>query len=251
MTADDLIAALDIPADARVDQRVSKRLLVENGAPTAADKRKINEGIEELRWLAALKPSTIGVPLFRDTTREYLEIAVLRVVLREQAKVPRLVELIHRAIPYPVVLMLGDSPVGVSLAHKRWSQNEGGKTVLDGDPVTVTVSQEDDDTHTRPFLAALALGRQPRTNLYALYQGWLDTLYAYLAARRTGQFTMAEAPAAYLSRREALETCERLEAEADKLRVAAAKERQMARQVEMNLRLQRIEAELAEARAAL
>ena len=62
MTAASVIAALCLPADARMDQRVPKKLLVENGAPTAADKHQINEGIEELLWIAALKPATIGVP---------------------------------------------------------------------------------------------------------------------------------------------------------------------------------------------
>ena len=53
MTAGTVIAALGLPAEARVDQRVPKKLLVENGAPTAADKRQINDGIEELLWLAS------------------------------------------------------------------------------------------------------------------------------------------------------------------------------------------------------
>ena len=44
----DLVAAFDLPPETTVDQRVPKKLLVENGAPTAADKRQINEGIEEL-----------------------------------------------------------------------------------------------------------------------------------------------------------------------------------------------------------
>ena len=86
MTADPIIAALRLPVNARVDQRVPKKLLVENGAPTAADKRQINDGIEELLWLAALKPSTIGVPTYRDETREYLEIAVLSLTLRAGAR---------------------------------------------------------------------------------------------------------------------------------------------------------------------
>ena len=88
-----------------MDQRVPKKLLLENGAPTAADKRHINEGIEELLWLAALKPTTIGVPDYRDDVREYLEIAVLRLSLRAGAKVPRLVEMVHRAVPYPLLLI--------------------------------------------------------------------------------------------------------------------------------------------------
>src|SRR5450759_1715232 len=132
-----LLAALDLPAGSRVDQCVPKKLLLENGAPTAADKRYINEGIEELLWLAALKPTTIGVPEYRDDVREYLEIAVLSLSLRPDAKEGRLVELIHRAIPYPLLLVAKQSDnVTLSLAHKRWSQGEAGKTVLD-DAVTL------------------------------------------------------------------------------------------------------------------
>ena len=37
MNSDRIIAALALPPEARVDQRVPKKLLVENGAPTAAD----------------------------------------------------------------------------------------------------------------------------------------------------------------------------------------------------------------------
>ena len=107
MNATEIIAALDLPAGARVARRVPKSLLVENGAPTAADKRHINEGVEELFWLAALKPTTIGVPEYRDDVREYLEIAVVRLSLRASAKVGRLVELVHRAVPYPVLLLAG------------------------------------------------------------------------------------------------------------------------------------------------
>ena len=55
MTFDWVIVSLAIPDDARVDRRVPKKLLVEQGAPTAADKRQIQDGIEEMSWIAALK----------------------------------------------------------------------------------------------------------------------------------------------------------------------------------------------------
>ena len=38
-----MISALGLPASCRVDQRVPKKMLVENGAPTSADKRLIND----------------------------------------------------------------------------------------------------------------------------------------------------------------------------------------------------------------
>jgi len=49
-----LIDALALPTDVRVDQRVPKKLLLEQGAPTAADKRQIQNGIEEMLWIAGL-----------------------------------------------------------------------------------------------------------------------------------------------------------------------------------------------------
>jgi len=60
---------------------VPKKLLVEQGAPTSADKRVINDGIEELYWIAALKPTIIGVPEFRSDEREYQDISVLTAIL--------------------------------------------------------------------------------------------------------------------------------------------------------------------------
>ena len=186
-----VINALAIPPDARVDQRVPKKLLVEQGAPTAADKRQIQDGIEELLWVAALKPTNIGVPAFRDDVREYLEIAVLTVTLRSTAKPPRLIELIHRAIPYPLVLVAEHGgALNLSLAHKRWSQGEAGKVVIED--VRQAPFQPDTPTaEEASFLASLAVSRLPNRDLFALYQGWLDRVAALEAARITGTFAAA------------------------------------------------------------
>ena len=107
MTPEQLVESLDLPPQAMVNQRVPKKLLVENGAPTAADKRLIQDSIEDLFWVAALKLDTIGVTAYRDDTREYLALAVLTATLRSAAT-PRLAELVHRAIPYPVLLIVAE-----------------------------------------------------------------------------------------------------------------------------------------------
>ena len=252
MNAADVIAALDLPAAARVDQRVPKKLLIENGASTAADKRRINDGLEEVHWIAALKPGTVGVPEFRDATREYLEIAVLSAALRTDAEADRLATLIHRAVPYPIFLMTsqGDA-LSLSLAHKRWSQVETDTTVLDGAPVLVNLQSGRAEGIVVSVLRALPVGCQPRTNLYALYQGWIDTLAALLAAAITGRFTVSQSPEQAAARRSALAECARIEALMVRLRAAASKERQVARQVELNLELRRAQTEHAAARAKL
>ena len=191
MSSLDLIAALALPDGALVDRRVPKTLLIENGAPTARDKRRIREEVEELRWLAALKPTTVGVAAYRDAEREYLEIAVLQLTLRAGARAARLTELVHRAVPYPVLLTArqGDA-TQLSLAHKRWSQGETGKIVLDGDVVAVALGNAAAVDAETAFRDALALTRQPRASLHALYQGWMNLLLALRVAGVTGAFVV-------------------------------------------------------------
>ena len=266
MKAQTLIDALRLPDGCRVDQRVPKKLLLENGAPTAADKRLITESIEAIQWVAALKPNTIGVPDYRDSLREYLEIAVLAVTLRgvlKPAGRSRLAELVHRAVPYPMVLVLVEErTLTLSLAHKRWAQNEADKVVLEGHPQMAQMdadNSEPPDSHLREsassadqaFLLSLALGRQPQITLHALYQGWMDCVQALLAARLTGIYRISTTPEQAAARRQALADCERLDAEITRLRAQATKEKQLARRVELNLTLKRVQAERAAARGNL
>lgn len=244
MRAGVVFAALNLPAAARVDQRVPKKLLLENGAPTAADKRLVNEGIESIRWLAVLKPATCCIPEFRNETREYLEISVLQMTLREQAKEARLVELLHRAVPYPVLLLVerGDS-LSVSLAHRRQALKEAGKVVLDGELVAVAMRPADSSIQAA-FLQAMDLVRQPRTSLYTLYQGWLDTAVALQASVLTGVFKLLDSAERAQQRHQALHASFILQGQITSLRAAAAKASQMARQVEINLEIRKLEGEL-------
>ena len=252
MKAEDVIAALDLPASARLDRRVAKKLLLENGAPTAADRKAINDGVDELKWIAALKPTTIGVPPFADEVRDYLEIAVLQLTTRPGAKDQRLASLVHRSVPYPVFLVLGDGrQIVISTAHKRRSLGEQGKTVLDDDGVAVQVDEAGDAVWLPAFLNSLGLANQPKASMLTVYQGWIDTLVALLAARVTGQFVVLHAQAETDARREAISDYARTTTEMASLRKAAARETQLPRQIEMNQELARLRATQSEARAKL
>lgn len=249
MKADDIIAAFNLPPEAQINQRVPKKLLVENGAPTAADKRQINEGIEELLWLAALKPTTIGVPEYCDDVREYLEIAVLSLTLRPDAKTGRLVELIHRAIPYPLLLVAEQSDnLTLSMAHKRWSQGEAGKTVLEDNVLLCNLIQH---ACTSALLEGLSLSRQPRTHLRDLYQGWVNCLEAFQAAQITGRFVLPTSDEAALARRASIADHNGLTQHICALRAQAERATQMNNRVELNLEIKRLQDERAKVLAGM
>lgn len=244
MILQNLVAALELPASCRVDQRIPKKLLIENGVTTAADKRNISEGIEEIQWVATLKPTSIGVPEYRDEIREYLEIAVLHIALRQDAKASRIAELTHRAVPYPILLLLTEqNQLTLSIAHIRWAQNEAGKVVLDGGLVAVDLNEPTPAPEVfTAFLQALSITRQPRDNLRMLYQGWIDILTALQAAQITGQFVTSTNPEQAAARRAALHRCRDIDSQIAILRTSAAK-KQVARQVEINLEIKKLQAD--------
>jgi hypothetical protein len=255
MTADAemgaIVDALGLPSDARVDARVPKKLLLEQGAPTQSDRRAIQDGIDELHWFAACKPATIGVPSFSDDTREYLEIAVVGCALRTDAKgnpakAARLVELIHRAIPYPVLLVTADeSDIAISTAHKRRAQNDAARTVIERVVSEAALRPVTASGIEATFLQSLALSRQPRADLYALYGGWQARIEELGAARLTGAFRSTDDAEAIARRRAALATHARLAKEIETLRGKAKREKQLSRRVDLNMTIQRLAAELA------
>lgn len=256
-----LISHLGLPQESRVDQRIPKKLLLDQGLPTAADKRAVQEGIEELFWVAALKPGTIGVDAFKDETREYLEIAVLAMDLRAAptghggkpgtVSVDRLVELLHRAVPYPVLLLVNQGVRwAVSTAPKRHSQGEAGKVVVEEVQTTGFLRLAQPSAAEADFLRSLALAGLPKGDLQDLYLGWSDRILGLRALPLLGAFTVPVDRDQSRQLRGSLEACSRIERDLASFRARAAKETQLSKRVELNLAIRRLEVELAALREA-
>ncbi|MCU0924202.1 MAG: DUF4391 domain-containing protein [Burkholderiaceae bacterium] len=249
MTVDEFLQMLELPDATRVQQRVPKKLLVEHGAATPHDKRLIQDGIDEITWLASLKPHLTGVPAYEDEHRHYREVAVLSLTLRAGTRPARLVELLHRAVPHPVLLAtMVDQTLSLSVAHLRKSQTEGHQTVLDGPLLSVVMPADGGEP---AFRAALSLAVLPRSDLYALVQGWMDTLAALDVAQETGSFRPSASREQAAARHAALQQLRLLRALAAELRNRAAKERQLARQVALNEELRAVQAQAEQLRQQL
>ncbi|WP_216327804.1 DUF4391 domain-containing protein [Deinococcus aestuarii] len=243
-----VLAALNLPPTAEVGQRIPKKLLLEHGTPTAADRRLIEAHVAELRWEASLKPQTVAIPGYSSETQTYTELAVLTLTLRETGlgtgKSGRLAELVHRAIPYPL-LLLSVAPearsVAVSVSHKRHSQAAEGQVVLEHAPVSVLLGSVP-SPHDPVYLTHLGLGGHPTPHLYALYDLWVRAGLAHAGARISGRYQLSEDSVALRSR---LAEHARLEREIAGLRAEARREKQLGRRVELNLRLRTLEIEKA------
>lgn len=246
MTADAILAAFALPAQAVTRVKVPKKTLAENAANSAADRKLIAEGVEEIVWVASLKPTTVGLPAFRDEAREYLEIAVLTAEWKPGGKGHRLRELIHRAVPYPTLLVSADG--SLSAAHIRRSGSDATATVLDGEVESATLL--DGDPASAAFLASLPLTGLPNPDLFGLYQDYIDRMTALAVARVTGTFAVVP-PAVAARHRAGLDVLAELDADISRTKKNAESASQIAKRVEYNVTLQRLTASRAALLTAL
>src|SRR5690554_4154687 len=124
---------ISFPEAALLGKRVPKRQFFVSGELGTSDKKLFRDNVKSVYWEYTLKPSTCPVLPYRDNEREYLEVAVLQIEMSTQKGHKRIAEIIHRVIPYPLLLGFytetGD--IALSIAPKRFSQAEHGAFVVE------------------------------------------------------------------------------------------------------------------------
>ena len=243
---------LALPDACHLGKRVFKKLFHEHAVLGVTDKKAFAEDIDTITWQYTLKPSTIPIQPFDDDQREYHEIAVIQVDLKTQRRTSRIAEVIHRAIPYPllVVFVLGEA-CAISLAHKRFSQAEKGAIVAEEFVLTDWLNLSDPTPTQRAFLDSLSLRGLPNTHFFALYSALVDRAIALDCARLTGEFRLEAAAEKREARRGLLKACHELEVRIADCKTAIKNETQFASQVELNMKTKQLEQQLQRAKGQL
>jgi len=238
---------LTIPNACHLGKRVFKKLFHENAKLGVTDKKAFSEDIDTITWVYTLKPSTIAIQPYEDDHREYHEVAILQVNLKTLKRTSRIAEIIHRAIPYPLVLVLAfGTTCAISLAHKRFSQAEKGAIVAEEFITTdwIDLAPGSPTPIQQAFLDSLAITNLPQTHFFAFYSALMDRVIALDCARLTGEYRLEAAAERRESRRKCLARCHELEVRIAETRATAKKEKQINRLADLNLEIKRLERQL-------
>jgi hypothetical protein len=231
---DAFLSSLGIPEACLLDKPVYKKMFLDHAELDQTDKKALSEDVERIRWQYTLKPDTINIAPFQDSEREYLEVAVLSVELIYPARLNRIAAFMHRAIPYPLILVFEYAgKIAFSVAEKRINQADKSKLVIAERWQTQWIDARKPSATQKGFLEAIQLHRLPATNFYALYEAFQAQVVALIAADRTGGF--APAPIT-VSKEHAiiLGEIDDLEREIAELRTALKREHQMGGKVTLN-----------------
>ena len=232
---------IGFPESAHLHKRIPKKQFLESGELVAGDKKLFRENVKNVYWEYTLKPSTCPVLPFRDNEREYLEVAVLQVEMNSQKGHKRIAEIIHRVIPYPLMLGLytETGEFALSIAPKRFSQAEHGAFVAERFFTTGWMNCDGLNEGEVAFIQSLAWSNMPLQNYGSLYNAWTDRFTGYECSVLSGTFAIGKAG----DRLERLTRCREIESRISELR-GQLKKAAFNRQVELNTQIKKFEIEL-------
>jgi hypothetical protein len=267
---DDFLEILAVPSSCELNKTIFKKMFSEatDGKKSildVADKQALKDDVEKIRWLYTLKPNTINIAPYKDSEREYPEIAILHVELSSAVNSKniyrRVAHFINRAIPYPLVILFtceedGAQSLSLVLADKRINQADKEKWVIDDSIHSYWINLASVSTAEMGFFESLKINNLSFTNFFAFYQAIIERVVAIKCAEHSGNFSIespnssAQKPAG-ATRLECLREVERLEAKRSEISNKLKKIKQMGKQVELNTQIKKINDEIANIKSSL
>lgn len=184
---------LKLPESTFLGTRITKKMLIDNNELSSHDKKLVTDVIQSIEWRNTLKPDTVNISIYVTDTVEYLEVAVIRVVLKAGEKhkdrLTNITKLLHTLIPYPVVLLVElQDELAISLADKRINQADKTKLVIEHIYNSDWLHPEKLSANENDFLNDFSLVSASSLNYFELYQDFISMLIGLKASRISGNY---------------------------------------------------------------
>lgn len=236
-----LALPFNFPEPCFVNQRIAKVLFTENAPCTPGDRKTFQQDIEEIACSYVLNPEHINLQPYTDEEHDCTCLAVVEITLRTPRRAERIAELSHRAMPYPLLLLLAaEDGVMFSMAEKRFSRDGQDKVVLEQ---TVNTAWHPLENLTE-FLQFADFKHFSKTSFRQLHTHYFQLLESLNCAVITGKLQTTGVD--YEKRRHALARIQQLTEQIERLTAQARKELKLSVQIELNVQVKHLERHLAE-----
>ena len=230
------------PENCCVNQRIGKVLFAENGPLTPGDRRAFKSDIAEINCSYVLDENHgILLHAYTDEEHEYSSLVQIDVFLRKPGKAARVAELCHRAMPYPLIVILHDGDkLWFSMAEKRFSRDGKEQVVLEQQTDTGWIS----DRFLQAFAEAADFGKFRKNSYLELYRHYAELLDVLKTAEITGSFQQSTLTPD--ERRRLLAELHQLQNQLAELKAKVKKEAELSRLVEINMQAKKLNHEIHE-----
>lgn len=236
---------LQLPDKCLIEKRVFKTLFHEKAKLTATDKKWFTNDIETIIWKYSLKPSQTLIHAFKEDEYTYDEIAVIEVQLKQGNHIERLADVIHRAIPYPLLIIFRfKEAISFSIASKRFNLADSQAATIKEKWVTGWLKEALDNDIEKTFLEKLNYHTQSRLHMKVFYNGWIDLFNAYKVAQISGKFKLPSKQEAKEEQIHTLNQYREIEAQLVELRSELKKQDAFNNKVSLNVEIKALEKKL-------
>ena len=233
---------LAVPDSCYLGKRMSKRMFYENAQLNATDKKAFTDDIDRITWMYTLKPDTINISRYEDEEREYHEITVIQINLKQPKRYKRIAEVVQRAIPYPMLLVFVDGPrVALSLADKRINRADREKIMVASFHNTDWLNLATPVEYESLFLDSCTVKAFSYNHFLSFYADLTKRIIALNCAVHSGRFVLGEDKDGVTElRMQDLAELDRLKLESATLQVKLKKEKNLGTQIQLNTQIKQI-----------
>lgn len=178
---------LTIPDECKVNDIIAKDLIFSEGELKSSDKKIFTNYVKQVRWLYSLKKENIGINQYNDDTKEYLEVEIINIVLKEDKKLARIADIVMRIMPYPIVLVFEfKGKIQLFVSHQSESLVDSSKITLDDVISTNWIVFDEMDEIDGILFKDLQLSNLDYSNFYKFYDSIIQKIIKYNGSKSVG-----------------------------------------------------------------
>lgn len=240
MNFDELIKQLNIPQGSYSGRVIPKVAFYEEANLISADKKKIRDITNKVKWLYQLKPETTRIVGFRNKDIDYSEISIIHVDIDGISNAEKVIDVIQKSIQYPILLFItsGDNLV-FSVAEKRINQVDSTKLTIERFISSGILNVSKLNDVEVEFLKSLSIAGTKARNLYDLYLEFRNKVIFFNRAMLTNNFIVEGSDSAEKAL-SILIKIQEVEKNIISLKANIKNEKQINRQTEINVEINKL-----------
>ncbi len=232
----------NIPARCIYEVKITKKFFMESFDLSTTDKNVLNYEIQNMQWLASIKPTNANITAEINDVYNYEEIQIMVCSLKGlgiQQFGDKCISLFQKHIPFPILLMVEDEDnFIINTSDKRINQNDTNKRTIEKHISTPILTKLYKDDLVSTLFDGLNFTALDKTNLETVYKSYINAIVNYQTALVTG-VTLVRNHTRTEDDMQMLEQINKLEKEVIRLTNQIKKESQFNTKLNLNVEIQK------------
>ncbi|MDF0728959.1 DUF4391 domain-containing protein [Cytobacillus sp. S13-E01] len=238
-----------------LQKKLDKKMFYEYADLNKKEKDVITKHIERIELTYLLTPTTINIQPYITDEFHYEGVMFITVFLREESTekhVNIVEEVIHGALPNPIIIVfqLNDKII-ISTCMKRLNKVDKSSVVLNNIHRTAWLTLEDHKKVEKDFIGSVNISNLDFNNFYAFYKDLDLAVEAFENSETLGYYHEERDVKKHEQQQQIIQKIKELEAELKKIKMSIKKESQFNKKVELNVKVQEINRQIADLKEEL